>query len=319
MTAESTTAQNNVSPGRTLLKKYLQPNDKQRLLGDNWLEQLSMGHVDALAAAERSFLLVRNEVLIMYALIVLGILIYFYANIYFNYALAIIAIVVPGALAWPTLKERYGQVAENDERIRVICIPIEYDFEGEKMLITMINSRNLAVLGDLIIAVGWFEKKQLSKKLNIVILGRSSIRWTYLVMEKGEIIRIQEKIVREGFAELLRTMNKDQLEIATKYEAKLLFLATDATYIPPTQEHELSGLLTGCNIGFGFEWAKDQLEHDKPLGIQDARIDVHSDSIEANKSYPFTLKKRTPPLHPTVKEMLFQILEKLEKLSKQKV
>ncbi|MGA8856785.1 MAG: hypothetical protein WB643_06405 [Candidatus Bathyarchaeia archaeon] len=300
-----------------MVKKYRQPNDKQRLWGDNWLQQLSMGRVDSLAAAERSFLLVRNEVLIMYALIVSGILIYSYANIYFNYALTIIAIVVPGALAWPTLKGLYGSLAEKDEGVRVICIPMGYDFDGEKILITMINSRNLAVLGDLLIAVGWFERKQLSRKLNIVILGRSSIRWTYMIMEKGEIIRIPEGIVREGFAELLRTMNKDQLENAEKYQAKLLFLATDGTYSPPVQELELSGLLTGCDIGFGFEWAKAQLEHERSLWIQEAMIEVHSDSIEPNKSYPMTIKRRTPPLNPTVKEIMFQILEKLEKLSKE--
>ena len=299
-----------------MAKKYREPKDKRRLLGDDWLQHLSMGRADALAAAERSFLLVRNEVLIMYALIASGILVYYYANIYFPYVLTIIAIVVPGALAWPTLKELYGPLAEKGEGVRLICVPMEYIFESEKILITMINSRNLAVLGELLIVVGWFERKQLSRKLNVVILGKRPIHWTYRVMEKGEVIRISESIVREGFAKLLRIMNKDQLEIATKFEAKLLFLATDATYNPPT--NELSGLLTGCDIGFGFEWAKDQLEHKESLWIQEARIEVHSGSVEANTSYPTTFEIRTPPSHPTSKEILFQILEKLEKLSKQK-
>ncbi len=282
-------------------------------MGENWLQQLAVGRIGAVVAAERRFSLLTKEILVMYALVVAGILIYQFENTYFSYALAIIAIIVPGALGWPALSELHASTTEK-ETPSIICFPMAYTIDDEKILVTLINSGNMVILGEFLLAVGWFEKK--GRKLDVVTLGRNSLYWTYRILEKGEIIRIPESVLHEGFAELLGTMTNEQLQEAVKYEAKLLFMVTTATYIPPTQELELSGLVTGCNVGINFGWAKSQLDHHKPLWVQEGRVEVDSKELTPNTLYSGTLQTRTPPTYPSIKELLFKILEKLETLSK---
>ena len=98
-------------------------------MGEDWLHQLAMGRIGAVVAAERRFSLLKNEVYLMYALFVAGILIYNYVNVYFSYVLTIIAIIVPGALGWPVLSELHVSTTEK-EIPAIICIPIAYSFDS---------------------------------------------------------------------------------------------------------------------------------------------------------------------------------------------
>ena len=161
-----------------------------------------MGRIGAVVAAERRFSLLTNEILVMYALVVAGILIYQFENTYFSYALSIIAIIVPGALGWPALSELHASTNEK-ETPSIISIPMAYTIDDEKILVTLINSGNTVVLGEFLLTVGWIEKK--GRTLDIITLGRKSLYWTYRILEKGEILRVPESVLHEGLAEILRT------------------------------------------------------------------------------------------------------------------
>lgn len=129
-------------------------------------------------------------------------------------------------------------------------------------------------------------------------------------MESGDVIRVPENVIRDGFKTLLHEMKAEDQEAAKKYDASLLVFAIDARGFPPNAG-PFKGLLSACDLGIDFEIAA-AMDLSEPFKMGEMRM-----RIEKGKGLrPAVLEFRIPPLTLSTHEVLAKISEQLDELSK---
>jgi hypothetical protein len=276
------------------------------------LRELSLGNgEDLIISAETSQYHCRVA-LTLYFVIVSSLFVYIFFGEYSSLILAINAILVATMLTVMQPRER---------RIRtsISIVPSVYNYRGQKIMVTIVNQGDAIVLGEIVLAVGWIEKKvrvpcPVAVPMFRIFQPHGSLEWRFRLMESGDVVRVPENAIRQTFKKLLTGMKHEDFEAAKKYHASLLVLAMDARgFEPDAKVGPFNGLLSACDLGIDFEIASG-LDLNKPFKMAEARI---SGMSEQGPSL-VTIEVRTPPFQPSTREMLASILEYLHRLSEEK-
>ena len=202
--------------------RYKAPNDRSRVNGTKMLRDVSLGKGEELAAAENDRKYRFRFIMTVYLSIVTTFVVYISYRDFFEWVLAVVALVASSAIAWPA--------GERQVRTRIAMIPGVYAHGDQTTMITVINLGDTTLIGEFVLAVGWAERKVgvWSSSIGFRTFGVVSLVWTTLLLDSGDVIRIPENVIRDGLRTLLGEMKAEDLGAAKKYGASLLVFAIDA-------------------------------------------------------------------------------------------
>lgn len=157
---------------------------------------------------------------------------YAYAIEYLALSLAIIGILASIIVSWPVLSDLpLKSTIESYARTNIMLILMTYDYDSEKILVTLINVGDTAVIGEIIIAVGLVEREIRKGGIKFDIFGYAPVQWGYTQLENGDIFRLTEPQIRTAVKQTIQGMNKEALHDAKAIDANLLILVTSPTYV----------------------------------------------------------------------------------------
>jgi hypothetical protein len=222
---------------------------------------------------------------------------------------SIVAVALSAVIGLSALWESYDRLnRERLARTRIAMLVMTYPFRDELIMLTVVNDGEMAIVGDVVLAVGWFQAAVQHGPINVVILGYSKVVWLHQPFESGEVIRVPERFVREAFKRLLMTLDSERIDNAKKHDARLIAFVNDVEgFRPEGTRTRIRGLLSACDLGIDFEIAA-RLDLSKPFDVQ--QMSLRRTRPPLGGGGPAEMQFRIPP-PLTTREILLEILEEL--------
>lgn len=306
---------------RQVYGRYAKPRSRARRLGAQWLRQMALGNGPRLELANRDRDFKFKILVSLYALSLVGFLVYSLNTNLFSWALPILTSIAAIVLAWATVvQSQQFPLREEFVSTRVASIPISYVHMEEKVLVTIMNRGASAIIGEIGLGVGWFER---GLRVRVFLLGYERVSWGYALLNTGDIIRMSEQALSKAFERIIQKMDNEQLRVADEFEAELVVLVIDPSrgegIFPGMQR--VSGLISACSLGIEFADAYYALKNKKPLWVQEVIIEIDKKptmKVSGLEMAPMTMEFRVPPIQPSVTEIMLEILNRLDKLLEKK-